>query len=316
MISGEDKRTLQSVRKLVEAHHIVVLGSLQKPFAPAALAALLKSGTAQAAWAPKQAKKSYNGESLRLALERGELINYYQPKVSMATGAVIGVESLVRWNHPQDGLVFPDQFIDIAEAEGLISSLTTQVLTQALRDMAQWRRQGLTLQVAVNVSMDNLTELDFPDVAWALACAAEVEPSALILEVTESRLMHDLRAPLEILTRLRLKRFRLSIDDFGTGHSSLAQLRDLPFDELKIDRSFVHGAHQSENLRAIFTASVRLAQELGLKTVAEGVEDQDDWDFLDASGCDLAQGYFIARPMPADALLPWAGAYRERKQAS
>ncbi len=312
LVSGEDERTLQSVRKLVEAHHIVVLGSLQKPVVPGSLASLLERWTVPIVGTPQPASRTYSGEALRQALERGELCNHYQPKVAVATGAVVGVESLVRWNHPQDGLVYPDAFIGIAEAHGLIHQLTTQVLVQALRDMALWKQQGLALQVAVNVSMDNLTALDFPDKVWTHACAAGVEPGALVLEVTESRLMHDLRATLEILTRLRLKRFRLSIDDFGTGHSSLAQLRDLPFDELKIDRSFVHGAHRIENVRAIFNASVRLAQELGMKIVAEGVEDQADWDFLRASGCDLAQGYFIAKPMPAAELWPWVEAYRQR----
>ena len=124
--------------------------------------------------------------------------------------------------------------------------------------------------------------------------------------------MKDLRAPLEILTRLRLRRFRLSIDDFGTGHSSLAQLRDVPFDQLKIDRSFVHGAHHNETLRAIFFASLGLAKELGMEVVAEGVEDAADWAFLQRTECDLAQGYLIARPMPADQILGWAASWRQR----
>lgn len=312
LVSGEDERTLQSVHKLIEAHHIMVLGSLHKPVAPAALAALLANWKAPTADMRPSALKTYSGEALQQALERGELCNHYQPKVSVATGELAGVESLVRWNHPQDGLVYPGQFIDVAETHGLINQLTTQVLRQALHDMTSWKAQGLPLQVAVNLSMDNLSVLDLPDMVWSQARAAGVEPEALVLEVTESRLMHDLRAPLEVLTRLRLKRFRLSIDDFGTGHASLAQLRDLPFDELKIDRSFVHGAHHAENLHAIFMASVNLAQELGMKTVAEGVEDQADWDFLRTSGCDLAQGYFIARPMTAAALPAWAMAYKKR----
>ena len=161
------------------------------------------------------------------------------------------------------------------------------------------------LQVAVNLSMDNLVSLDFLDLVVGLAAKAGVPPQMMELEVTESRLMEDLRTPLEILTRLRLKRFRLSIDDFGTGHSSLAQLRDLPFDELKIDQSFVHGAWNNEKLRAMFDSSLGLARQLGMEVVAEGVEDQADWDFVRKTGCEIAQGYFIARPMPAADLPGW-----------
>jgi len=139
-----------------------------------------------------------------------------------------------------------------------------------------------------------------------------VPPQRVMLEVTESQLMRDLRAPLEILTRLRLKRFLLSIDDFGTGHSSLAQLRDIPFDELKIDQSFVHGAWANDTLRALFDSSLGLAKQLGMDTVAEGVEDRADWDFLRKTECHLAQGYFIAKPMPAADLPDWIASWKIR----
>jgi EAL domain-containing protein (putative c-di-GMP-specific phosphodiesterase class I) len=163
----------------------------------------------------------------------------------------------------------------------------------------------MMVHVAVNLSMDNLASLEFFDTIVGFAADAEVPPQMIELEVTESRLMGDLRIPLEILTRLRLKRFRLSIDDFGTGNSSLAQLRDLPFDELKIDQSFVHDAWENEKLRTMFDSSLGLAKQLGMSVVAEGVEDQRDWDFLRKTECDIAQGYFIARPMPTEDLPGW-----------
>lgn len=222
------------------------------------------------------------------------------------------METLVRWRHPQDGMVFPDQFIGVAEAHGLIDDLTRVVLTGALAQAKVWQDAGWVLRVAVNVSMVSLTSLDFPDFVAGLAAQAGVPPQEVVLEVTESRLMRDLRAPLEILTRLRLKRFRLSIDDFGTGSSSLAQLRDLPFDELKIDKSFVHRAWTDETLRAMYDASLGLARQLGMEVVAEGVEDRNDWDLLRRTGCDLAQGYFIARPMPAADLSGWMVDWQER----
>jgi EAL domain-containing protein (putative c-di-GMP-specific phosphodiesterase class I) len=155
--------------------------------------------------------------------------------------------------------------------------------------------------------------LDFADFVMSQLTRFGVAAENLILEVTESRLMTNVLAPLDILTRLRLKRISLSIDDFGTGHSSLSQLRDIPFDELKIDQSFVHGAGQDKTQRAFFSSSLGIARQLGMKTVAEGVEDRADWDFLRQQGCDLAQGYFIARPMPAGALRAWLADWEMRR---
>jgi EAL domain-containing protein (putative c-di-GMP-specific phosphodiesterase class I) len=181
-----------------------------------------------------------------------------------------------------------------------------------LRQARLWQDAGLRLHLAVNVSMDNLAALEFPDFVAHEADAAGVAASSLVLEVTESRLMKNPLAALDILTRLRLKRIRLSIDDFGTGHSSLAQLRDIPFDELKVDHGFVHGACKDASLKAIVEASLGMARQLGMQTVAEGVEDQADWDFLHSAGCDLAQGYFVARPMPAADLPGWIARWEHR----
>ncbi len=317
LVSGEDERMQQSVEKLVRAHKIPVLGHLHKPASPEGLAVLLEKWTAptqdDSSGAPKKnsTKKIYTADEVRAAIANGELVNYYQPKVVIATGEVVGAESLVRWQHPQDGMVFPDQFIGVAEANGLIDDLTRVVLDNALAQIRRWEESGLKLRVSINVSMDNLASLDFADFVAAQVAAAGVSPQSVVLEVTESQLMRDARAPLEILTRLRLKRFKLSIDDFGTGNSSLAQLRDIPFDELKIDQSFVHGAWANDTLRALFDSSLSLAKQLGMETVAEGVEDRADWDFLRRTECDLAQGYFIARPMPAGDLSAWIQSWQK-----
>ena len=312
LISGEDERMLQAASKLVQAHKIKILGHLQKPVSPGALTALLAQWTPPAPGRSRAAKVAYGADAVRAAIANGELVNYYQPKVAVADGRVVGVETLVRWRHPVDGMVFPDQFIGVAEAHGLIDDLTRVVLRDALAQARDWRDAGLALRVAVNVSMDNLTGLGFADFVTAAAASAGVPPVDIVLEVTESRLMADLRAPLEILTRLRLKRFRLSIDDFGTGHSSLAQLRDMPFDELKIDKGFVHDAATNATLRAILESNLNLARQLGMETVAEGVEDQADWNFLRGTQCDFAQGYFIARPMPAAELPGWIETWEAR----
>ena len=312
LVSGEDERMLQTAEKLVQAHKIQVLGHLHKPVKPEVLSALLEKWTPPTHSSSLTVKKVYGADELRAAIDGDQLVNYYQPKVAVASGEVVGVETLVRWLHPVDGVVFPDQFISVAEAHGLIDDLTRRVLSGALTQANAWQQAGLMLRVAINISMDNLASLDFVDFVADLAAKAGVPPQGVVLEVTESRLMQDTRAPLEILTRLRLKRFRLSIDDFGTGHSSLAQLRDIPFDELKIDQGFVHHAWNNETLRAMYDASLALARQLNMEVVAEGVEDRDDWDLLQRTGCDLAQGAFISAPMPAADFSGWLEDWRER----
>ncbi len=304
LVSGEDERMLQMAERLVQAHHIPVLGHLNKPATLAALKAVLEL------WQPPQPikaapRRSYPVEELSAAIANGELILHYQPKVALSSGAVVGVEALVRWRHPRDGLLPPVLFVGMAERHGLIDDLTRFVLTSALAQAGIWRRAGLKLSVAVNVSMRNLASVSFVDFIVDAAHAAAVAAQDIIIEVTESCLIHDQRAPLEILMRLRLKRFRLSIDDFGTGHSSLTQVHDIPFDELKIDRSFVHGAAHDETARAMMHASLGLGRQLGMEVVAEGVETREDWNLVRTMGCDLAQGFHIARAMSADAVAPW-----------
>lgn len=312
LVSGEDERILQSAERLARAHRLRVAGTLFKPVASDQLHRLLQ-GLPGASQDRSTTSASYSAMALAEAMANGQLINHYQPKVDLQSGALVGVETLVRWQHPQDGLVYPDQFIPLAEDHGLIDDLIQVVLQQTLQDARTWLQAGHTLQLAVNVSMDNLVRLDFPEFVAEAARAAGVAPSLLILEVTESHLMSNPQAALDILTRLRLKRIGLSIDDFGTGHSSLAQLRDIPFTELKIDRSFVHGAWRNSALRTILSASLDMARRLGMHTVAEGVEDKDDWDYLRNAGCDVAQGWFIAKAMPADRLLPWLAEWEQRR---
>ena len=312
LVSGVDQRVVQTAERLVEAHSIRLLGHLTKPFLPTHLATLIARWTPPGTSDLPVVHKSYGEAEVREAIFAGQLVNHYQPKVSVDSGELVSMEALVRWQHPVDGLVMPDQFIGASEEHGLIDALTQQVITSSLAQVVRWRAQGLRLGIAVNVSMDNLASLAFPDLVAALAAAAGIEPDALTLEITESRVMKDHRAPLEVLTRLRLKGFHLSIDDFGTGHSSLIQLRDMPFEQLKVDRGFVHQAHSDRTLRAMYDASLGVARQLGMHVVAEGVEDREDWDLLRRTHCDLAQGYFIGRPMPPDALADWLLAWRQR----
>lgn len=305
LVSGEDERMLQTAEKLVNTHNLTTLGHLQKPITSDDLDRLLDKWLPAWLIEPASVQKTYNANEIKTAIANNELFNYYQPQVDVATGKVVGVEALVRWQHPQDGIVLPEQFIHIAEAFELIDDLTKIVVEAAFAQTRIWKNHTLDLRVSVNLSMASLAALEFVDYLTEAVAAAGIKPSDIVLEVTESQLMKYLSASLEILSRLRLKRFGLSIDDFGTGYSSFALLSNIPFNELKVDQGFVHGAASNETLHAIYNASLILAQQLDMNVVAEGVEDWEDWNLLRNTGCNVAQGYFIAKPMPASKILDW-----------
>lgn len=313
LVSGEDDRILQSVAKLAAGGRLRVSGTLRKPIALDRLGQLLGARPAFADTnVMHDIRRPYDANELREGIASGQLINHYQPQVRLSDGAVVGAEALVRWQHPDDGLVYPAEFIPLAERSGLSDELARNVLAGALRAARQWGDVGLELRVSVNMAMDNLFALDLPETIVSAAAEAGVPVDCIVLEVTESQVTRDLNKLLDVATRLRMKRVGLAIDDFGTGFSSLAQLRDVPFDELKLDRSFVHGAGASPHLQAILKSTLDMAHRLGLRTVAEGVEDRDDWDCLRAMACDFAQGYLIARPMPADDVPNWTFESRGR----
>jgi EAL domain-containing protein (putative c-di-GMP-specific phosphodiesterase class I) len=312
LTSDEDDRVVRTVERLAAAHQIRVLGRLTRPVQKDRLAFFLRQWRPAARTFEVSQKKRYPAEAVREALKAGQFTVYYEPKVAIRTGELVGVEALARWHHPTDGLVFPNQFIEVAEGAGLIDDLTRLVFGTAMSQYAAFRAQGLAVRMAVNVSIDSLSSLDFADFAFAEAARAGIPPKDVSIEVTESRFMEDVRAPLEVLMRLHLMRFELSIDDFGTGYSSLSQLQDIPFAELKIDRTFVHRAHVDQTVRTMYRTSLGLARELGMKTVAEGVEDKADWDFVRGTECEVAQGYFIGRGMPPEALLSWFRTWQDR----
>jgi EAL domain-containing protein (putative c-di-GMP-specific phosphodiesterase class I) len=310
LVSGEDGRVIDMMTQLARVQKLNLLGSLEKPVNAPALDVLIErwSKPAPPAETPVVAKPVSAAE-IKRAIANRELVNFYQPQVAVASGAVIGVESLLRWRRGGEGIVGPGRFIGVAESQGLIEAITRYVLREALTQSRVWQEQGLNFFVSVNVTMDDLAQLDFPEFLAFEAARAGVAPPTVVLEVTERRLMMDPMAVFDVLTRLRLKGFRLSVDDFGTGHSSLAQLRDIAFDELKVDLSFVHGAANDPKLRAIVEGCRGIAQQLGMTVVAEGVEDREDWEFIRRARCDLAQGYYIAKPLPAeqlaDAIADW-----------
>src|ERR687895_203182 len=242
---------------------------------------------------------------LRRAIDRGQLVLHYQPKVDLRTGEIHGVEALVRWKHPERGMVPPDEFIPPAQKTGVIGPLTMFVLDEALRQCRTWALQGLDLCVAVNLSTRNLLDVHLPDTVGELLSRWEVPPSFLELEITESTILADPVRAMQILSRLDEMGLRLAIDDFGTGYSSLAYLKRLPVDELKIDKSFILGMEDSENDAVIVRSTIDLGRNLGLRVVAEGIETSTAWNRLASLGCDIAQGYYLSRPVPASDLTEW-----------
>jgi diguanylate cyclase len=242
---------------------------------------------------------------LRRGIDQGQLLLHYQPKVDARTGAVLGAEALVRWRHPEYGLIPPDDFIPLAEHTGLIGPLTRFVLAEALRQARAWRDAGHELGVAVNVSAHGLLDLALPAEIAALLEHCLVPARLLTVEITETAIMTDPERALRVVRELHTLGVRLSIDDFGTGYSSLAYLKNLPVQELKIDRSFVSGMTTSDRDAVIVRSTVDLGHNLGLRVVAEGVEDDATWRQLDAAGCDALQGYHISRPVAADEFCTW-----------
>jgi diguanylate cyclase (GGDEF)-like protein len=243
--------------------------------------------------------------SLRQAIEEGQLSLRYQPQARLTSGAIVGVEALVRWEHPTYGEVPPDDFINIAEQTGQIRNLTRAVLAMALQDVAAWLAHGRQLAVSVNVSVRNLLEADLVANVAMLLTEHDVPSRLLTLEITETHLMADPVRIREVLIALGELGVRLSVDDFGTGYSSLSYLKQLPVSEVKIDKSFVRDLAEDSDDAAIVEAIIQLSHTMRLEVVAEGVEDQAAQDKLGALGCDFLQGYYLARPMRADALLAW-----------
>lgn len=276
----------------------------------AAMRAAKKSGERYAFYSTEHdadsARRLVLAQELRRAIEADELTLYYQPKVGIRNRAVCGAEALVRWIHPQRGMIPPDEFIPLAEDTGLIKPLTDWVLAAALRQSCAWRQDGLTLPIAVNLSARNLREADLPEKVKRLLASCGGDAQWLEIEITESAIMDDAETALKALVRLNDLGIALFIDDFGTGHSSLSYLQRLPVDAIKIDKSFVKDMLASRDSAAIVRATITLAHDLDIKVVAEGVENQAMWDRLAELPHDvIAQGYFIAKPMPAEEFCAW-----------
>lgn len=246
---------------------------------------------------------------LRSAIEENQLVLYYQPKVDLKTSTVHDVEALLRWNHPKYGFIPPDEFVALAERSGLIRPLTLWVLNKAIQQCHLWKKDGINLTIAVNLSVRNLQESTLPDQIAELLDSWDVPNTSLMLEITESAFMHNPEQAKEILTRLNNMGIRCSIDDFGTGYSSLSMLGQLPVSEIKIDRSFVMDMMENEKHAVIVRSTIDLTHSLGREVTAEGVESQEAFDLLRSLGCEKAQGYHMSRPLPPQEFTQWLAEY-------
>ena len=300
LLSGEDDRMLEAAYELARAHQLNMIGAISKE--------LLVSDTVnkiQENYRPYQSReKDLDAEPITIIeLESGiqnknnALILYFQPKVSIRNRDIIGVEILARWQHPERGTLLPSAFIPLAEEAGLINVLTYSVYRLALKQISQWHKFGINLNASINISVNSFASPEFSEFLINTANEFNVDTSKIILEVTESEIMTDAIRCLEMMMHLRMKKFGLSIDDFGTGHSSMEKLKIIPFTELKIDRAFVRDADKNSAAKFIVESSVDLAKKLNMKIVAEGVENRNNWDMVEQLGCDLVQGFYCGAPM-------------------
>ncbi|MFP5237051.1 MAG: EAL domain-containing protein [Acidobacteriota bacterium] len=308
LMSGLDKRVIESAERVARAHGLKVKGHLCKPFRVSGLEAILSK-------APKLAEQKavasapiepITEQQMRKALDGEEFCLYYQPQISLADSRVIGFEGLARWISPDRGMVPPDRFIPELERAGLVEAFTWQIVERGLQEAAAFHRHGCeNPTLSINISAQSLYDLHLPDRILASAERHGFEPDRMVLEITESGLIQELSRTLDVLTRLRLKGVELSIDDFGTGYSMLQQLQLVPATELKIDRLFVKDLHQDEGHRVVVQKTIELGHELGMRVVAEGVEHTEQAELLRSWGCDAAQGYLYSRPLPPGELLSW-----------
>jgi EAL domain-containing protein (putative c-di-GMP-specific phosphodiesterase class I) len=308
LASGVDGKVLESALQLGRERGLSMAGMLEKPIRLETLRELL--GTV------KPIAQSLLATDLAEAIAADQLFLEYQPKLDCRLGRISGVEALVRWRHPSLGIVRPDQFIALAEETDLIHRLTDWVVASAARQAAAWRHENLALGIAVNISAKDLENLDLPERLHRHCEQVAVDPALMTLELTESNAMREPVQMRDVLTRLRLKGFELSIDDFGTGYSSLVQLQRMPFSEIKIDRSFVAQMMDNTGCRVIVEIIIDLARKLGLTSVAEGVEGEAALESLTAMGCDIAQGYYLSRPLAADGLSEFVRKYHRIRAKS
>jgi len=309
VVSARDPRMLEVVEVIGQQDDSLnLLGTVSKPIHREDLVALLgkicRCGDKPVSVAPAVRLELAN--ELKHAVEAGQFVPHYQPIVSIETGAVCDIEVLARWMHPVHGVLLPVHFIPRIEGSPLMIPFTLGIVTKAFMQMAQWNASGQSFcSVSINLSADNLADASFCEQLFQLASEYNIAPESVVWEVTETMVMSNLAQCLANLVRLRLKGFGLAMDDYGVGYSSAQQLSSCPFTRLKIDRVFVDGASHRANRRAVLESSIQMGHRLNAETIGEGVETEEDLALLRELGCDYAQGFLIARPMPGAELESW-----------
>jgi EAL domain-containing protein (putative c-di-GMP-specific phosphodiesterase class I)/ActR/RegA family two-component response regulator len=293
--SGVDQQIIDAAQRIGRERGLDIAGTLRKPMLVAELTAKLQELRSRAALIGR--------DRVAEAIAKRELLLYYQPKVALASSALVGFEALIRWNHPQLGLLPPERFVPLSEATDVIDSLTEWVAGEAARQLAALNEYDI--DISINVSARNLAAVDFPDRLADIVAAAGADPARMIVELTETCAMADVVNAMDVLTRLRLKNFNLSMDDFGTGYSSMLQLLRMPICELKIDQSFVRDCDSERENRVVVKSIIDLGRNLGRTVTAEGVESAAVFGLLREWGCDIAQGFHVSRPLPPDGIPAW-----------
>ena len=313
IMSGAIDSSLEfSVSTLSSAYGINLLGFVQKSDGINALEATIKR------YVPRNPDKDASSQRLvfdigdiLMAIANGEIVPYFQPKVDLANGRVVGAEAFARWEHPQHGVLTPPHFIPVLERYGQLDQLTHHMIDRSAAACYKWHAAGHLISVSINLGTAMLSDPHATEVIFTQVAAHQLDPSFVVFEITESAANKDVPECLENVVRLRMKGFELSVDDYGTGNASMQQLLRIPFSELKIDRSFVAGAAENETLATVLRSSLDLAAKLDKISVAVGIESRQDWDFLKKIGCAYGQGFYIAKPMPADALAGWMQEWAE-----
>ncbi len=318
LISSVDAKILRAAASLAQAHDLKLLGTLNKPVRLDTLRSLLERLERQVqiqAAGPGAPAALFDEAELIAAIEQRQIQPYFQPQLSVASGELMGAEALVRWPHPE-GMRPPGAFLGQIQQAGLMPRLTQMMLEASLDALKSWQEHGLNTSVSVNVPMDVLSDLSFPERLSALCQQRGFSSDVIKLEITESSAMQDPVVTLDVVTRLRMRAFSLAIDDFGTGFSSLSQLREIPFNQLKIDQSFVSISLLDEEARHIVKSNIDLARSLEMLSVAEGVETADDWRLLRSLGCDLLQGFFASPALSVSDFISWVEGDFARRRAA
>lgn len=315
ILSTLDSALLASVAKMSLAYGIHLLGVIEKPIAAAQLELLISQykrrevKSPQAEAETKAVTPDFSLDEVMFGVRAKQFEPFFQPKVDLKTGSVVGAEALARWLHPEHGVIAPYAFINLLEQSGQIDELTFLMLEKATAASRLLGDKGYVMSISVNLSLTSLTDITLANKITQVVRDAGVDPAQIVLEVTESAAMTEVAPALENLARLRMHGFGLSIDDYGTGYASMQQLTRIAFSELKIDQSFVKDFATNQALRIIVESSIEMAHKLRVNSIAEGVETQEDWDMLKSMGCDTAQGYFIAKPMNLTSFVKFCAGY-------